>query len=309
MVTGMPSKEASDPAGKMTFKVGSSTYELAPDKGFQLMRWTIQTINSTREILHWPSRPDYFDSTVMGGNPLLFPFCGRSYDRGMEGVWRSPNGEQLPMPIHGFARSCPFSITVQSDNSITGSLQPTQSARLAYPFDYEFRASYTFEELAFTVTLSLTNLGPDPIPWSAGHHFFFKVPWHENATHKDYVIKMDPRKCAYHGPDGKLVMEKDRATCHELSESIIRDRIHWQLRHNRIAFGPKGGEEDIHIRIGEELVPQKNVTIVTWSGAEDSPYYCIEPWMGPPNAAEHGKGLHWAGPGETQSFEVEVSLF
>lgn len=298
-----------NPVCPVTFRVGSSTYQLAPGMGFQLMRWTIRTISDSREILYWPEDSDQFDGTIMGGNPILFPFCGRSFDRGVEGAWRGPSGDQLPMPIHGFARQCPFVITAQSDNSISGELQPNELGQLAYPFDYRFEAGYQFEELAFKVVLTLANLGSEPIPWSAGHHFFFTIPWHKDACHKDYLVRMDPRKCAYHGPDGKLVMEKDRESCHELASPAVRDRIHWQLRHNRVSFGPKGGEEDVHLIIGEDPVPQKNYTIVTWSADEHTPYYCIEPWMGPPNAAEHGKGLHWVGPGESASFVVEVSLF
>ena len=44
---------------------------------------------------------------------------------------------------------------------------------------------------------------------------------------------MDARKCAYHGPDGKLVMDQDRETCHEMADTKLLDRIHWQLRHQR----------------------------------------------------------------------------
>ena len=155
----------------------------------------------------------------------------------------------------------------------------------------------------------MTNQGSVPIPWSAGHHFFFKIPWHKGALREDYLLRMDPRKCAYHGPDGKLVMEKDRENCHILSDPVLQDRIHWELRHNRISFGPKGGEEDVHILIGDDPVPPKNYTVVTWSESESADYYCIEPWMGPPNAAEHGKGLHWVSPGETETFKVEISLY
>lgn len=305
----MPAMDQNDLLNPLRFKVGSSSYQIAPATGFQLMRWSLDTVNSSREILHWPDRNDRFDGTVMGGNPILFPFCGRSYDRGLQGAWRSPEGKQLSIPIHGFARHCPFRVIDLSDNSISGELQPAGKWRDAYPFDYRLVASYLFEELSFTITLELSNLGDKPVPWSAGHHFFFTLPWHQGAIRDDYLIKMDSRKCANHGPDGKLVMEKDRETCHELSNPALVDRIHWELRHNRVSFGPKGGEEDTHILIGDDPVPQKNSTIVTWTASENAPYYCIEPWMGPPNAAEHGKGLHWVGPGESQSFKVEVSLF
>ncbi|MGB0413847.1 MAG: hypothetical protein ACPGJU_05315, partial [Coraliomargarita sp.] len=47
---------------------------------------------------------------------------------------------------------------------------------------------------------------------------------------------------------------------------------------------------------------------VIWTEDKDSPFYCVEPWMGPPNAPEHKQGLHAVNGGETSIFGVEVSL-
>ena len=47
---------------------------------------------------------------------------------------------------------------------------------------------------------------------------------------------------------------------------------------------------------------------MTWSAAPDAPFFCVEPWMGPPNPVETGVGLHLVPPGKSQSFVVEVAL-
>lgn len=306
----MPAKpDASDPR-LIEFAVGSSRFLMAPEAGCRLMRWTLATASGQREILHWPDSAGGTPfASIRGGNPLLFPFAGRSFDRGVENTWRTGDGTRRPMPRHGFARDGRFVVAEQSDNSVTARLEPDDRARKAYPYDYAFGVRYRFEELSFKVDLILASTGGEPVPWSAGHHFYFTLPWHPGARRRDYQLHMDARKCAYHGPDGKLVMDHDRETCHELADTKLIDRIHWQLRHNRISFGPKGGEEDIHLIIGEDPLPSRNVSLVTWSESGEAPYYCVEPWMGPPNAAEHGKGLNWVGPGEEQVFSVEVSLF
>jgi galactose mutarotase-like enzyme len=306
----MVEKKETDGLSVVEFKLGPSRFQLAPEAGFRLMRWTLDTASSSREILHWPADDQGHEfGHIRGGNPILFPFCGRSFDRGLIGNWRGPDRERRPMPLHGFACNSRFSITDQGENHITGTLLPDAGARECYPFDYNFCVTYTFEELSIAVTLALENKGADPIPWSAGHHFYFTLPWHDFARRKDYQINLEARKCAYHAPDGKLAMQKDRESCHDLSNPELFNRIHWELRHNRVSFGPKGGEEDVHLIIGSSPVPEKSYSIVTWSESDDEPYYCIEPWMGPPNAVEHGKGLHWVGPGESASFDVEVSLY
>ncbi len=302
--------DSSFPPDLRTFTVGSSTYTIAPESGCRLVQWSLKTAAGGREILHWPADTrDQPFAGIRGGNPILFPFCGRTFDQGLENHWRSPGGERLPMPRHGFARKGRFRVTSEDNSHVAATLIPSPEAMEAYPYAYAFTVEYRFEELALTVILRLRNDGDTAIPWSAGHHFYFNLPWHASARRKDYQLNMEARKCAYHGPDGKLVMEKDREPCHDMADTALLDRIHWELRHNRVSFGPRGGGEDMHILIGSDPVPPKGNAIVTWSESRDAPYYCVEPWMGPPNAAEHGKGLHWVGPGEEGAFTVQVSLY
>jgi galactose mutarotase-like enzyme len=54
--------------------------------------------------------------------------------------------------------------------------------------------------------------------------------------------------------------------------------------------------------------PSRELAVVTWTQDENSPYYCIEPWMGPPNAPENKVGVHRVAPGQTQKFHVEIKL-
>ena len=301
----------SEPGQTEAFVIGSSRYLIAPEDGFRLMKWTLATAGSrSREILHWPEQAGETPfHKIRGGNPLLFPFSARTFDQGVQNFWRAPDGQRLPMPMHGFARDGTFLVTDKTSTQITGTLLPSEEARRAYPFDYLFSVTYAFEELAFTVLMELENREQVALPWSAGHHFYFNLPWHAGAARSHYRLNMEARKYAYQGPDGKLVMEKDREACHDFGDADLMDRIHWELRHNRISFGPKGGEEDVHLIVGDADPPPKGFTIVTWSESQEAPFYCVEPWMGPPNSPEHGKGLHWVGPGEKAGFKVQVSLY
>ena len=60
------------------------------------------------------------------------------------------------------------------------------------------------------------------------------------------------------------------------------------------------------MHLGTEKVPDPNATFVTWTLDDKAPFYCVEPWMGPPNAPEHKVGLHFVPPGETQKYSVSV---
>ncbi len=75
-----------------------------------------------------------------------------------------------------------------------------------------------------------------------------------------------------------------------------------------MVFGEKGRPGAVAVRLGTEKTPPPAACFVTWTLADDSPFYCVEPWMGPANAAEHKVGLHHVAPGDTQRFSVSVSV-
>ena len=72
------------------WRVGGSTFLALPEKGARLMNWNIAMGDgSVRDVIHWPEIASLADfHKTRGGNPILFPFCARSFDRGEAGFWR-----------------------------------------------------------------------------------------------------------------------------------------------------------------------------------------------------------------------------
>ena len=89
------------------WQVGQSTFLAFPEKGARLMNWNLTLGDgSVRDVIFWPELPALDDfAKVKGGNPILFPFCGRTFDRGEIFHWRAADGVRRPIPIHGIARS------------------------------------------------------------------------------------------------------------------------------------------------------------------------------------------------------------
>ncbi len=291
--------------------IGHSTFLACPERGARLMNWHVRMADdSVRDVIYWPEDADYRSfAKIRGGNPVLFPFCARSYVDGKIGYWKAPDGTRLPMPNHGLARQGTFELTDGAKKGFEARFVPDAEAKEAYPFEYDFRVRYYFEELALHVDFVLQNKGDSPLPWSAGHHFYFALPWHEQAERGDYRVELQAKKAFYAGDDGQLVPVKgfDKET--RFNNPDLNDRIHCKLKRNEARFGPLGGEEDIRVLIGGEGASvQPWNAFTTWTEAEDSPFYCVEPWMGPPNAPEHGNGLHYVEPGKSETFSVTVSL-
>src|SRR5581483_9113152 len=153
--------------------------------------------------------------------------------------------------------------------------------------------TYRFEAFGLVCELALTNRGREPLPWSAGHHFYFTVPWSEGTTRGDYLIRIPATRRLRQDPKtGQLIAGPTLAADEKLSNPALIDTLHTGLRGNEVVFGEQGRPGDVIVRLGADKVPPPDATFVTWTLADDSPFYCVEPWMGPPNSPEHKVGLH-----------------
>lgn len=290
------------------WQIGSSTFLAWPEAGARLMHWSVtRGDGSVREVVHWPDVQDLGEvARIRGGNPILFPFCGRTYHAGEIHRWRDPAGVVRPMPMHGFARQGRFRLVEISESGFDAVYQPDDLAREAYPYDYEFKVSYRFAALSLACELLLTNHGPEPLPWSAGHHFYFAAPWADGQTRADYRVRLPAVRTARQTPTGGIVDVAPLAPERPLDDPALVDALHLKLKQNACVFGPRDGSEAVTVTVGTSRVPPPDTTFVTWTERADAPFYCVEPWMGPPNAAEHELGLHWVRPGQSERFCVEV---
>ncbi len=292
------------------WRVGNSTFLAMPEKGARLMNWNITLGDgSVRDVLYWPENADFGAfAKVRGGNPILFPFNARVFDRGDIHFWRAADGVRRPMPMHGIARQGDFEVTRLDARGFVAQFMPGAEARECYPYDYEYTVTYRFEPFGLSCEFALTNLGREPLPWSAGHHFYFTLPWSEGTTRSDYMIRVPATKRLRQDATGALVSGPKLKPDESFANPELVDTLHTGLRHNEIVFGEKNRPGDVVMQVGTTKVPHPNATVVTWTFADDSPYYCVEPWMGPPNAPEHKIGLHFVPPGETQRFAVRIAV-
>ncbi|MDR0535785.1 MAG: hypothetical protein LBG65_05495 [Puniceicoccales bacterium] len=292
------------------WQLGASTFTANVQRGARLQSWVLKLPTTSRNVIYWPENPDMSDyAGIRGGNPILFPFCGRCYADGQRFFWSDPDGKIRPMPLHGIARQGRFSIVSASKNTLDALFHPSPDANEAYPFTYAFNVRYTFAELALECDLVLRNDDTRPIPWAPGHHPYFGLPWHPGLARADYQASIPAKKIWRHAADGKLAPHPGLASLQpDFADPGLSDAIHTRLRTNIVTFGPRSGEENISLQIGEDSVPDARTTCVTWTAAPDSPFYCVEPWAAPPNAPALKNGLRWVPPGATDTFHIRISL-
>jgi galactose mutarotase-like enzyme len=295
----------------LRWRVGSSTFLARPEAGARLMAWHLTHADGTeRDVLHWPELTSLAGfAKVRGGNPILFPFSGRTFLEGEQDFWRVPHlDERRSMPMHGFARTSTFTLLNADQRGFEARLVPDAAAREAYPYDYEFTVAYRFAPLGLVCEFTLTNLGDTRLPWSAGHHFYFTLPWQPEARRADYRIQIPATRRYRHGPIGHLDPGPALGRETSFDEPALCDTIHTGLTGTIVSFGPADSPNRVTVRHGVADVPPPDAAFVTWTETPTSPFYCVEPWMGPPNAPEHGIGLHWVEPGQTSRFTVQVGV-
>jgi galactose mutarotase-like enzyme len=289
------------------WRVGNSEFTAAPEAGGRLLTWDFKRTDGTtwRVIFPVEIRDDGEVASVRGGIPILFPFAGPSETAGRKFTWRDERGAIRPMPMHGFARQSRFELVEETPAGFCAQLVPDATARDVYPFCYTFEVRYEFRERSLTCELTLRNQDGVRIPWSAGLHPYFSVPWRSGGSRQTYTLSLESRS-AWRRSAAALVPHPVPRFPRSLADPELRATFWSELGSPRAVFGPADSGE--HIEMVHDLVRFPTASFVVWTERSDSPFYCVEPFMGPTNAAETGVGLYWVEPQESAHFRVEIRL-
>jgi galactose mutarotase-like enzyme len=284
---------------------GPSRLQLAPQLGGRLLSWRI----GEDTIIFWPEHPDWSNvPRVRGGNPLLFPFLGRHRVDGRLGEWRDAQGVVRSLPVHGFARDLPFSHEVDADGAgVRMTLVDTEATRARYPFAFRFEAAYRLVEThVLDVTLTASNRGDAALPYYAGHHFYFAVP---HALRGETTLTLPPTSRRRQLEDGSISPPEPGAARYTLDDPLIHDRFH--CLHDVPAAPVRLDCPAIERRIEIELDRAGSVpwyAVTTWTETDTSDFYCVEPWLGLPDAIHNGLGLRWLEPGRTEIASLRIRV-
>jgi galactose mutarotase-like enzyme len=265
---------------------GENKVLVSSEHGVRILRWE----REGREIITWPDDADWSKILkVRGGNPILFPFIARHFVDGKKELWRDAGGTVRPMPQHGFTRDAKFS-TVEGgpENSLRMRLVDSEETRVFYPFAFQFDVVVNLlPGSRLEVRLETTNTGNQPLPYYAGHHFYFALPHQERA---DWTLHLPCAAWGRQSADGAIIREEANQDVLRLDDATLIDRFQ---------IGPRDSKVTLHnTRTGRRLVFELAhpgsvpwYAVTTWTEAADSDFYCVEPWLGLPNAIHHGEGL------------------
>jgi galactose mutarotase-like enzyme len=283
-----------------------ASIELAPSEGGRLMTWRI----GGEQVIHWPDPLDASAwanaAKIRGGNPLLFPFLGRHFVDGEINKWRDPDGVVHDLPTHGFARNLPFSCTRDADgHGVRMTLVDSDATRAGYPFAFRFEAAYRLlNGKTLEVQLTTSNPGEVALPYYTGHHFYFHLPHGQRAESSIELPRTERRRQL---PDGAISEPQTGQPRYSLGDASIVDTFHCLTgpSDQPVRVNMPGLKRAIDFEVHQpDSVPWYCVT--TWTEADTSDFYCVEPWIGLPDAIHNGRGLRWLAPGKTETASLRL---
>jgi galactose mutarotase-like enzyme len=294
--------------------IGQARATILPERGGLLTQLALEGPGGETQELVW--LPPDFKLTESGwpggGVPVLFPFAGRVFDEGQPLRYRLDETAYM-MPLHGFAYALPWELVAGGTNRAALRLQSSDKTRELFPFEFELTAGYELTPRSLRIDLLVRHggpLGPEITPQGAmpvamGFHPYFRMPLLGDGELGRVRLELDASEMIQVTPAGAA------GKAQPLPAGPLS--LENELYANLILGGFKKPEARL-------VDPEAGLAVtVRWQGPELLKYvvlwtrpgegfYCLEPWMGLPDAVSTGAGCHWLPPGQELGLHVEISL-
>lgn len=286
----------------VTIRSGEARARILPSHGARLLDWSVPGW----DIIRWPANADYDRvPKVRGGDLVLFPFIARTYANGRIGSWIDAAAVQRPAPMHGFAKDSPFRIVEAVDDLVTLRLDANETTTTCYPFAFRLEVTYRIEPDSLFTGFRVFNHGDRPMPWTAGHHYYFHIPAEERAA---WRLSMPCEKWGHQNfSDGSLSFDQATYSAASLSDSAWIDRFHLNPTLAGVALSNPENGKSISFENPSNR-PADWPCVTTWTEKPDSDFFCVEPWSALANAIHNGIGLRTLAPASMDEISCRVRI-
>jgi len=286
----------------LKIQAGSASALISPAHGARLLAWSVPGW----DVIRWPANADWDRvPKVRGGDIILFPFIARSYANGRIGSWIDASGVQRPAPMHGFAKDSPFRVVDAAADSVTLRLDSNETTTACYPFPFRLEVTHRIEADALLTSFRVTNRGDQPMPWSAGHHYYFHIPAAERSS---WNLALPCEKWGRQNfEDGVISFDTPLHQGAPLSDPAWIDRFHVNPSLTQVVLSNAIAGKIISFENPAHR-PSDWPCVTTWTEKPDSDFFCVEPWSAFPNAIHNGLGLRTLPPGVTDEISCLIRI-
>jgi galactose mutarotase-like enzyme len=244
-----------------------------------------------------------------GHAPLLFPIVG-----GLNGDSYRLDGQEYPLPRHGFARRSRFELVEAAWDRALLRLTDSDETRAAYPFAFVLEMEFTLQGCTLSMAATVRNPGTGVLPFSFGYHPAFAWPLPgggEKLAHCIEFERDEPACIRRLNEAGLLAWSETSPVAGRIMalhpSQYDRDAIIWdELASRRLTYRSPDGPA---LEIAFPELPCLGI----WQkpGAN---FICIEPWAGQADPAGFSgdfrdkPGVMLLPPGESRSFRMDVTV-
>lgn len=234
---------------------------------------SISSIKNKTEFM-WQADPDIWGSHA----PNLFPFIGAlKNDRYLY------DGKTFPMTKHGFVRNNEdFRAEKTSDIDISFFLNSNAELYRMYPFQFEFKITYTLKDNILKISHQVKNLDTKTLYFSVGGHPAFKCPLYSGEDYTNYSLDFEKTELSE-----SYLLNMDNGLLTERTRSVFeRNQIHLNgnlFNEDALIFKDLTSRKVTlkHKTKGAVLsVTFKDFPFLGIWAKPNAPYVCIEPWLG-----------------------------
>ncbi|MBO5129779.1 MAG: aldose 1-epimerase family protein [Oscillospiraceae bacterium] len=240
--------------------------------GAELM--SIKGVDGTEYL--WQGDSAYWSDRA----PNIFPYVARL----TKGSY-TYQGKTYHLPIHGFAPTALFTVTEESADAVTFSLESCPEFYEMYPFNFRFSIRYHLEGSTLHVELKVENLDNKAMFFGLGGHPGINAPLEEGLGFEDYYLQFppcSPRRveftpaCFITGREDPFPLENGKLPLHH--DMFNDDAIVLKGMADRVTLRSDKGQRAVTL-----IAPDLPVYGFWHMPKTDAPYICLEPWSSLPS--------------------------
>ncbi|MEN6582014.1 MAG: hypothetical protein ABFD54_06150 [Armatimonadota bacterium] len=289
---------------------------IAPGWGCNLFSWIVDGV----EMMSVPEGyPEAATKITGGGNPILFPAVGRTWDlsgdQPVQGVYRINGSDKTYfMPSHGIIYLSSFHKVdeqVSADRvSVSYDLTvPDKVREENYPFDVNLTQRFTITPGKVELEGVVTNNGDTPAPVAFGYHPYFRI----SSPQREGVQVRLPISTYLHTTKDTVLPTGESEPAEgviDLQPDIYYDHVFAGRIGNRMSLIDPKASHAIHVDFDDTF---ELFLVYTPNGTN---FVCIEPWTRGLGAFgylnqpgwENGELIPVLKPGETASHRAVFSV-
>lgn len=240
----------------------------------------------------WQGDPAFWT----GRAPVLFPMAG-----GLREDRYLLDGQSYPMPKHGYVRKLEWALEQSSAYSAAFLMKEKEPG---FPFDYEYRVTFTVVKNRLEIEHTVTNVGGKTFWYGMGAHEAYATP----EGIENYEVVFDQAENFDNSIlEGNLIRRETVRLAENQTTFPLREEyftvdalVFRSLKSRSVTLRSR-----LHNRTVRVDYPKHDV-LMLWT-RPGAGYICIEPWVNAPDFVDadmridHKPGCIRLAPGETET--------